>query len=96
MDANNRRFLSRLVHSFSLKLILLALILVSVPLVLYWQFSQAEKEQRGLLGNAVGQTNHVLAAMLRSHFEKFSSEPSGEMRSALARAVVGEIGRAHV
>jgi two-component system sensor histidine kinase ChvG len=90
MDAKANRWLPCLVHSFSLKLILLALILLSTPLILYWQFSQAEREQLGLLSNAVGQTNHVLAAMLRSHFEEFASEPSGKMQDALSRAVVGD------
>src|SRR5665213_4249368 len=90
MDAKVKRWLPCLVHSFSLKLILLALILLSTPLILYWQFSQAEREQLGLLSNAVGQTNHVLAAMLRSHFEEFASEPSGKMQDALSRAVVGD------
>ncbi len=73
----------RLVHSFTLKLILLALVLLSVPLILYWQFARAEQEQLALIRNAVVQTNHVLAAMLRGHFEKFASEPAGEMREAL-------------
>jgi two-component system sensor histidine kinase ChvG len=59
-------------------------------LILYWQFARAEQEQIALIGSAVEQTNHVLAAMLRGHFEKFASEPEGEMREALARAAVGE------
>ncbi len=89
MDPNNRRVLSRLVHSFSLKLILLALILLSLPVLLYWQFARAEQEQLALIGNAVVQTNHVLAGMLRGHFEKFAVEPAGDMRLALSRAAVG-------
>lgn len=90
MAANNRSLLWRLVHSFTLKLVLLALILLSVPLILYWQFAKAEREQLALVGNAVVQTNHVLAAMLRGHFERFASAPEGEMREALARAAVGD------
>jgi len=90
MAPNNRGLFWRLVHSFTLKLVLLALVLLSLPLVLYWQFARAEREQLALIGNAVVQTNHVLAAVLRGHFEKFSSEPEAEMRDALARAAVGE------
>jgi two-component system sensor histidine kinase ChvG len=90
MAPNNRSLLWRLVHSFTFKLILLALVLLSVPLILYWQFARAEREQLALIGNAVVQTNHVLAAMLRGHFEKFASEPEKEMREALVRAAVGE------
>jgi len=90
MVPNNRGLFWRLVHSFTLKLVLLALVLLSVPLILYWQFARAEREQLALIGNAVVQTNHVLAAMLRGHFEKFASEPEGEMREALARAAVGQ------
>lgn len=90
MAPSNRSPLWRLVHSFTLKLILLALVLLSVPLILYWQFARAEQEQLALIRNAVVQTNHVLAAMLRGHFEKFASEPAGEMREALARAAVGK------
>src|ERR1700755_3412688 len=90
MGLSNKRLLPRLVHSFTLKLVLLALVLLSVPLILYWQFARAEKEQLSLIGNAVVQTNHVLAAMLRGQFQKFASEPENEMREALARAAVGE------
>lgn len=89
MGATNRRFLPRLVHSFTLKLILLALVLLSVPPLLYWQFARAEEEQIALIGNAVVQANHVLAAMLQGHFEKFASEPARDMQQALARAAVG-------
>ncbi len=59
----------RLVHSFSVKLLLLALILLSVPLILYWQFNQAEQEQKRLLSNAVDQTNRVTAALLTPRFD---------------------------
>src|SRR4051812_28177673 len=90
MVPNNRGLFWRLVHSFTLKLVLLALVLLSVPLILYWQFARVEREQLALIRNAVIQTNHVLAAMLRGHFEKFASEPAGEMRDALARAAVGK------
>jgi two-component system sensor histidine kinase ChvG len=76
----------RLVHSFTLKLVLLALILLSVPLILYWQFARAEEAQLALVRNAVTQTNHVLAGMLQTHFENFASEPAGEMQRALVRA----------
>lgn len=89
MAASNRRLVWRLVHSFTLKLALLALILLSVPLILYWRFTEAEEEQLALIGNAVVQTNHMLAAMLRSHFENFASEPVGAMQEALASATVG-------
>lgn len=90
MGATNRRFLPRLVHSFSLKLALLALVLLSVPIILYWQFARAEEQQLALIGNAVLQTNHVLAGMLQGHFEKFASEPAGDMQKALSRAAVGD------
>lgn len=89
MGATSRRFLPRLVHSFTLKLVLLALVLLSVPPLLYWQFSRAEEKQLALIQNAVVQTNYVLAAMLQSHFEKFASEPAREMQQALSRAAVG-------
>ena len=36
---DGRPFL-RLVHSFTLKLVFLALVLLSVPLILYWQFAR--------------------------------------------------------
>ncbi|OJT99190.1 MAG: hypothetical protein BGN82_08605 [Alphaproteobacteria bacterium 65-7] len=90
MDPNNRSLSWRLVHSFSLKLVLLALVLLSVPILLYWQFARAEREQLALIRGAVAQTNHVLAAMLRGHFEKFASAPPDEMREALAAAAVGD------
>jgi two-component system sensor histidine kinase ChvG len=90
MEPNHRRITAQLLHSFTLKLALLAIILLSVPLILYWQFSRAEKEQLAVISNAVVQSNHVLAGMLESHFEKFSSEPPEVLQQALARAAVGD------
>jgi len=90
MGPNSRRVLSQLLHSFTLKLALLAVVLFSVPLILYWQFSRAEKEQLAVISNAVVQSNHVLAGMLQGHFKDFSSEPPGVLNEALARAAVGD------
>jgi two-component system sensor histidine kinase ChvG len=89
MSATSRRVLPRLVHSFTLKLILLALVLLAVPPLLYWQFARAEEERLALIQKAVVQANHVLAATLQSHFEKFASEPAGDLQQALARAATG-------
>ncbi|OJU08239.1 MAG: hypothetical protein BGN85_14520 [Alphaproteobacteria bacterium 64-11] len=90
MGTSSRRVIAQLLHSFTLKLALLAVILLSVPLILYWQFARAEKEQLAVISNAVVQSNHVLAGMLQGHFERFSSEPPGVLRDALARAAVGD------
>jgi len=89
MEASNRRVLSSLVHSFSVKLLLLALILLSVPLILYWQFSHAEHEQERLLSNAVDQTNRVTAALLAPRFERFSVEPASMLQEAMTQAAAG-------
>lgn len=89
MEANHRRVLSGLVHSFSVKLLLLALILLSVPLILYWQFSHAEHEQERLLSNAVDQTNRVTAALLAPRFERFSVEPASLLQEAMTHAAGG-------
>jgi two-component system sensor histidine kinase ChvG len=86
MDGNNRNALSNIVHSFSFRLALLAIILLSVPLILYRQFAQAEREEERLLTNAIDQTNRVTAALLAPHLEKFSSEPPNALRDAMARA----------
>lgn len=83
---SNRRAIGNLLHSFSFKLALLALILLSVPLILYRQFTEAEYDQERLLANAIDQTNRVTAALLRPHLEKFSKEPASMLHDALARA----------
>jgi two-component system sensor histidine kinase ChvG len=90
MGKSRKRIIAQLLHSFTLKLALLAIILLSVPLILYWQFARAEKEQLALISNAVVQSNHVLAGMLQGHFEKFAGEAPGELQRALARAAVGD------
>ncbi len=90
MGTSGKRIIAQLLHSFTLKLTLLAVILLSVPLILYWQFSRAEKEQLAVISNAVVQSNHVLAGMLQGHFERFSSEPPKILAQALARAAVGD------
>ncbi len=90
METSNRPppLLSRVIHSFSLKLLLLAVILLTMPLILYWQFQRAEREQLGLLRNAAGQTGRVIAAMLRPHFVYFKTEAPNELRDALAAAAI--------
>jgi two-component system sensor histidine kinase ChvG len=90
MGSSSKKVIAQLLHSFTLKLALLAVILLSVPLILYWQFARAEQEQLALISNAVVQSNHVLAGMLQGHFERFASEPPGVLRQALARAAVGD------
>jgi two-component system sensor histidine kinase ChvG len=89
METGSRRAFSSLIHSFSLKLVLLALILLSVPLILYWQFSHAEQEQERLLSNAVDQTNRVTAVLLTPRFERFSVEPAHMLQEAMTKAAGG-------
>ena len=90
MEPSNRppQLLWRLIHSFSLKLLLVAFILLAVPLILYWQFQRAEHEQYSLLRNATDQTGRVIAAMLRPHFADFKSESPEDLREALAGAAI--------
>jgi len=90
MAATNKpaRRSGRLVHSFSLKLGVLALILLSLPLILYWQFQSVESEQFGLLKSAASQTGRVIAAMLRPHFADFKEETPEALREALSGAAI--------
>ncbi len=90
MEANSsaRPIAYKLVHSFALKLFLLAVILLSVPLILWWQFQRAEHQQAMLLHNAVDQTGRVIAAMLRPHFTHFLEEAPGALSDALAGAAL--------
>ncbi len=78
----------RLFYSFTLKLLILALILLSLPLVLYWQFQTAERAQSVVLRNAADQTGRVIAAMLRPHFANFKNEPPSALQEALAGASI--------
>lgn len=90
MEANSsaRPLVYKLVHSFALKLFLLAVILLSVPLILWWQFQRAERQQSVLLHNAVDQTGRVIAAMLRPHFSRFEQESPSALSDALAGAAL--------
>lgn len=83
------RPISRLLHSFSLQLSVLAIILLTVPIVLYWQFQRAEREQLDLLRNAVGHSGQMIAAMLRPRLENFQSESPEELTQALDAAAIG-------
>src|SRR5215469_3834342 len=91
MEANNRRasLAFRLVHSFSLKLFLLALVLLAVPVILYLQFIRAEHQQYDVLRKAAGQTGRVIAAVLRPHLEQFNNRPPEDLRNALDAAAGG-------
>jgi two-component system sensor histidine kinase ChvG len=93
MSARNRASaaLSRFAHSFSLKLFLLAVILLTVPVVLYWQFRRYEHEQAAVLRSALEQTSRLVVAILHPHLVNFSSESPQELRDALASASVGGI-----
>lgn len=86
MAAIRSRRLWAIVHSFSIKLLLLALILLSVPVILYWQFSHAEDEQEQLLVNAIDQTNRITAALLAPRFQHFSHEPASMLQDAMGQA----------
>ena len=88
MEANSRigQIASNLIHSFALKLFLLALILLAVPLLLWWQFQRAERQQSILVHNAVDQTGRVVAAMLRPHFSNFDNESPSILADALSGA----------
>ncbi len=90
MEANNRlrQVASNIVHSFALKLFFVAVILLSVPLILWWQFDRAEHQQRVLLRNAVHQTGRVIAAMLRPRFEQFQNESPKALADALNGAAL--------
>jgi two-component system, OmpR family, sensor histidine kinase ChvG len=90
METTNRPPLAwRLFHSFTLKLLILALILLSLPVVLYWQFQTTERAQLGLLRNAADQTGRVIAAMLRPHFVNFTNESPSALQVALTGASIG-------
>jgi len=84
------RPLSRLLRSFSLQLSALAIILLTVPIVLYWQFQSAEREQLDLLHNAVSHSGQLIAAMLRPRLENFQSESPEELTRALSDAAIGD------
>lgn len=81
---------SRLLRSFTLQLFLLAIILLTVPIVLYWQFHKSEQQQLDLLHNAVGQSGRLIAAMLRPRLENFQIEPPKTLTDALNSATVGD------
>lgn len=90
MEANRRAsWPFRLVHSFSLKLFLLSLVLLAVPVILYLQFVRAERQQYDVLRKASGQTGRVIAAMLRPHLEQFNAKPPEDLRDALDAAAAG-------
>ena len=80
--------LSRFGHSFSLKLSLLAIVLLTVPVALYWQFRRYEHEQAVVLRNALEQTSRLITAILRPHLANFPREGPQELRNALASAAV--------
>jgi two-component system, OmpR family, sensor histidine kinase ChvG len=83
--------LSQFGHSFSLKLSLLAIVLLTVPIALYWQFRRYEHEQAVVLRNALEQTSRLITAILRPHLANFSSEGPQQLRNALTSAAVAGI-----
>lgn len=87
-SGRTRQLSWQIIHSFTLKLLLLAAILLAVPLILWWQFQDSERQQAGLLHNAVNQTGRVVAAMLRPHFANFRNEPAKALRDALQGAAL--------
>lgn len=86
-----RRALPLLLHSFSLKLLVLALVLLSVPLLLYWQFERFERDQSELLRISAARTGRVIAAMLRPHFANFADEKPSRLQEALDGATSGNV-----
>lgn len=91
MNASNKlqSALSRLVHSFLLKLSLIAIVLLTVPVVLYWQFQRYERQQSAVLYHVAEQTSRLVAAMLRPHLVNFHSENPMALRDAMDAAAIG-------
>ena len=87
--ADEAKPIARLLHSFSLQLLVLAIILLTVPIVLYWQCQTDERQQLDLLHNAVGQSGRLIAAMLRPRLENFQSEKPKALTEALEAASIG-------
>ncbi len=90
MASDNGSAYGRLSHSFSLQLFVLAVILLTVPIVLYWQFEKAEQRQTELLHATVGRTGQLIAAMLRPRLANFAHEPPAALGEALAAAAIGD------
>lgn len=82
---------SRFIHSFLLKLSLLAVVLLTVPVVLYWQFQRYERQQSAILYHTAEQTSRLIAAMLRPHLANFHSESPLALRDAMDAAAVGDL-----
>ncbi len=80
----------QLFHSFSLQLFVLAFILLSVPIVLYWQFEKAEQRQTELLHAAVSRTGQLIAAMLRPRLANFAHEAPSALAETLSAAAIGD------
>jgi two-component system sensor histidine kinase ChvG len=89
-ERENARRVSRFLRSFSLQLFVLAVILLSVPIVLYWQFQKAEHQQLDLLHNSVSHSGQLIAAMLRPRLEHFKSEKPEALSGALKAASIGD------
>ncbi len=90
MAGGSGKPLWRLFHSFSLQLSALAIILLTVPIVLYWQFEKADQKQTELLHAAVGRTGQLIAAMLRPRLANFAHEPPSALSEALSGAAIGD------
>jgi two-component system sensor histidine kinase ChvG len=90
MDARTRaeRLSSKLLHSFSLKLLVLAAILLSVPIVLYWQFQREKQEQLSLAQTAASKKGRDIAEVLRPHFASFRDEAPAALHEALAAVAI--------
>ena len=93
MDATSRLApaFSRFIHSYSLKLSVLAITLLTVPAVHYWQFQRYESQQSAALYSAVAQTSQLIAGMLRPYLANFQNESPEVLREALAGAAVGGV-----
>src|SRR5690348_4151169 len=93
MRAGNRAgsALAQFGHSFTLKLFLLAVVLLTVPVALYWQFRRYEHEQSQVLHNALEQTSRLIVAVLHPYLANFSNGDPDELRKALANASVSGV-----
>ena len=70
---------------------LLAVILLTVPVVLYWQFRRYEQEQSAILRGALDQTSELIVAILCPHLADFPKEGPQELRDALNNSAVAGI-----
>lgn len=78
-------------RSFAAKLLLLSGVFIAVPIMLYFEFKDANAERNALLLQSVQEEGRLIASALTPHFERFDGKSADSLAKEVERFGAGRV-----